>query len=57
MFKFQLSNKHVRNLKFMETLVDMTLLIVLMTSSIIIMTSDYGPDSIKKKIKSSCENY
>ena len=43
----------------METLIDMTFLIVMMTflivmmiSSIVIMSSsDYGPDNIKKKLK------
>ena len=45
MFKIQHSKKHVRILKVMKTLIYMTFSIVIMT------LSDYGPDSINKKIK------
>ena len=48
MFKIQHSIKHVRILKIMETLVGMTFS---MTYSIVIMlSSDYDPDSIKKNL-------
>ena len=53
--KIQHLQKHVRILKNIETLINLTCSIVIMTSS------DYGPDSINKYIKtfikSSCENY
>ena len=54
MFKIQLSKKHVTILKPMETLVDMTFSVVIITQS------DYDPDSIninKTSLKTSCGNY
>ena len=49
LFKVQHSKKHMRTVKIMETLVDMTISIVVFTYLIVIMASiDYGPDSISK---------